>query len=134
MHVSIVALPMSDNDPSQGEDLSARLDNLKARLDKSPARDSQKNDKPASGDRAGIAQAMKLSSEFIAGVVVGALIGYAFDRFFGTSPWGLIFFLMIGFAAAVLNVMRAAGVVAESGMRLHKVREQADRDTDGGES
>jgi ATP synthase protein I len=29
----------------------------------------------------------------------------------GTSPWGMIVFLLLGFAAGVLNVMRAAGVV-----------------------
>jgi ATP synthase protein I len=32
------------------------------------------------------------------------------DRFLSTSPWGLIVFLLLGFAAGVLNVMRTAGV------------------------
>ena len=31
----------------------------------------------------------------------------------GISPWGLIVFLLLGFAAGVLNVMRAAGVVSD---------------------
>ncbi len=55
---------------------------------------------------------MKLSSEFIAGVVVGAALGWFIDRFAGTSPWGLIVFLLLGFAAGVLNVLRSAGKVA----------------------
>ena len=42
---------------------------------------------------------------------VGALLGWMLDRWLGISPWGLIVFLMLGFAAGVLNVMRAAGVV-----------------------
>ena len=47
------------------------------------------------------------------GVVVGAMIGWLLDRWLGISPWGLIVFLLLGFAAGVLNVMRAAGVVRE---------------------
>ena len=43
------------------------------------------------------------------------LIGWAIDRFAGTSPWGLIVFLLMGFGAGVLNVLRSAGVVAEQG-------------------
>lgn len=62
--------------------------------------------------RRGYAQAMKLSSEFISAVVVGAVLGYLFDRFVGTAPWGLIVLLLLGFGAGVLNVMRAAGKVA----------------------
>ncbi|GGD80230.1 MULTISPECIES: AtpZ/AtpI family protein [Rhizobium] len=62
--------------------------------------------------RKGYAQAMKLSSEFISAIVVGALLGYLLDRFVGTAPWGLIVLLLLGFCAGVLNVLRSAGVVA----------------------
>ncbi|MBS9719731.1 AtpZ/AtpI family protein [Tianweitania sp. BSSL-BM11] len=65
----------------------------------------------------GYGQAMKLSSEFISGVVVGAVLGWVVDHFAGTSPWGLIVFLLLGFGAGVLNVLRSAGLVAESGLR-----------------
>ena len=44
-------------------------------------------------------------------VLVGAAIGWLIDRGLGISPWGMIVFLLLGFAAGVLNVMRAAGVV-----------------------
>ena len=54
-----------------------------------------------------------MSTELVAGVVVGALIGWLLDRWLGISPWGLIVFLLLGFAAGVLNVMRAAGVVRD---------------------
>ena len=46
-------------------------------------------------------------------MLVGAVIGWLLDRWLGISPWGLIVFLLLGFAAGVLNVMRAAGVVRE---------------------
>jgi ATP synthase protein I len=49
-----------------------------------------------------------MSTEFIAGIVAGAGLGWLFDRALGTSPWGLMVFLMLGFAAGVFNLLRAA--------------------------
>lgn len=76
------------------------------------------------GDRtsatAGFGNALRLSSEFIAGILVGAALGWLFDYAAGTSPWGLIVLLLLGFGAGVLNVMRSAGVVADAGVRLSK--------------
>jgi hypothetical protein len=37
--------------------------------------------------------------------------GWLIDRWLGISPRGMIVFLLLGFAAGVLNVMRAAGVI-----------------------
>ncbi|NKN38530.1 F0F1 ATP synthase assembly protein [Agrobacterium sp. a22-2] len=74
--------------------------------------DEAARDERAEQSRKGYAQAMKLSSEFISAIVVGALLGYLFDYFVGTSPWGLIVLLLLGFCAGVLNVLRSAGVVA----------------------
>lgn len=67
------------------------------------------------GGLAGYGQAFKLSSEFIAGIAVGVGLGWVIDSLLGTSPWGLIIFLLLGFAAGVLNVLRSAGMVAQSG-------------------
>lgn len=71
-----------------------------------------------SGGVAGYGQALKLSSEFIAGIAVGAGLGWVIDRMAGTSPWGLIIFLLLGFGAGVLNVMRSAGMVADAGLKI----------------
>jgi ATP synthase protein I len=73
-----------------------------------------------SGRKTGYADAFRLSSEFIGGVVVGGAIGWIFDRVLGTSPWGLIVFLLLGFGAGVLNVLRSAGLASQgfgSGVR-----------------
>ena len=60
-----------------------------------------------------MALGFRLSSELIAGVVVGALLGWAFDRLLSTSPWGLIVFVLSGFIAGVVNVVRSAGVAPD---------------------
>jgi ATP synthase protein I len=107
-----------DQSSSDEAALSARLGSLDHRL--SEIRDTRKirTDQPGtgSGDGAARASAMalgfRLSSELIAGVVVGALIGWGFDRLLSTSPFGLIVFVLLGFTAGVVNVVRSAGVAA----------------------
>ena len=62
-------------------------------------------------DPSALARGFRLSTELVAGVLAGAGIGWVLDRWLGISPWGMIVFLLLGFAAGVLNVMRVAGVV-----------------------
>jgi ATP synthase protein I len=59
----------------------------------------------------GMAMALRLGADFVAGVVIGAALGWGFDKLLGTSPWGLVVFLLLGFAAGILSVMRSAGLV-----------------------
>lgn len=68
---------------------------------------------PQASGLSGFGQAMKVGSEFVAGVIVGFVIGYTIDRLLGTGPWGMIVFLLLGFAAGTLNVMRSAGVAKD---------------------
>jgi len=82
---------------------------------RSPAPDG--NAQGGTSGASGYGKALRLSGEFIAGIVVGAGLGWFIDRLAGTSPWGLIVFLLLGFAAGVLNVLRVAGMVAEAGIR-----------------
>src|SRR3977135_1930410 len=107
-----------DKSPDEAA-LSARLGSLDHRLSEIRGNRKTSTDQPGSesGDGAARASAMargfRLSSELIAGVVVGAVIGWGFDRLLSTSPWGLIVFFLLGFAAGVINVMRSAGVVPD---------------------
>jgi ATP synthase protein I len=90
--------------------LAARLQNLSERLGQAEGRRSEETGDRAAASASGYARGFRLSTELVAGVVVGAGLGWLIDRWLGISPWGLIVFLMLGFAAGVLNVMRAAGV------------------------
>jgi ATP synthase protein I len=99
--------------PDDEAALSARLQRLGDRL-------TQVNRPPENGtgprqttDTSAIARGFRLSTELVAGVLVGAAIGWLLDKWLGISPWGLIVFLLLGFAAGVLNVMRAAGIVQD---------------------
>ena len=62
-------------------------------------------------DEAALSARSKRLGERLAGVLIGAGIGWVLDKWLGITPWGMIVFLLLGFAAGVLNVMRAAGVV-----------------------
>ncbi|WP_162651998.1 AtpZ/AtpI family protein [Lentilitoribacter sp. Alg239-R112] len=73
--------------------------------------DDEKEAADKSEERQGYGLAIKLSSEFIAAIFVGALLGYLLDTYAGTAPWGMIVFLLLGFAAGVLNVLRSIGAV-----------------------
>jgi ATP synthase protein I len=101
--------------PADEAALSARLERLGHRLDQvGPGRASDPGPARSSADASAAASAwargFRLSSELVAGVVVGAGLGWLLDRWLGTTPWGLMVFLLLGFAAGVLNVMRSAGV------------------------
>ncbi|HLZ06338.1 MAG TPA: AtpZ/AtpI family protein [Bradyrhizobium sp.] len=103
-----------DKSPDEAA-LSARLGSLDRRL--SEVRDNRKieTDQPGGQSEDGAARAsamaigLRLSSELVAGVVVGAVIGWGFDRLLSTSPFGLIVFVLLGFVAGVVNVVRSAG-------------------------
>lgn len=102
------------NEPPDDEAaLSARLQRLGNRLAKTNRPSENGSGPRQTTDPSAIARGFRLSTELVAGVLVGAAIGWLLDRWLGISPWGLIVFLLLGFVAGVLNVMRAAGVVRD---------------------
>jgi ATP synthase protein I len=98
--------------PADEAALSARLRRLGEQLGRvQPGRRAESSpDQPAGSDPSAMARGFRLSTELVAGVLVGAAFGWGLDYLLGISPWGMIVFLLLGFAAGVLNVMRAAGV------------------------
>ena len=59
----------------------------------------------------GMAYGMRLASELVAAVVVGGLLGVGLDRWLGTWPWLFLVLFLLGFAAGVLNVVRATSAL-----------------------
>jgi ATP synthase protein I len=97
--------------PTTDGGLSERFKRLETELDRkrstAPRRDTGTGE-PSSGPSA-MGRAFRLSTEFVAGVIAGGGLGYLLDRAAGTSPWGLMIFLLLGFGAGIYNVMRASG-------------------------
>ena len=62
-----------------------------------------KNDNPSS-----IGTAFKLSTELVAAVAVGAIIGFILDKTFDTKPWFILIFFFVGVIAGITNVIRSA--------------------------
>ena len=52
--------------------------------------------------------AFRLGTELVAAVVVGTIIGFILDNWFGTKPWFIIIFFFIGVIAGIMNVIRVA--------------------------
>ncbi|MBB3174705.1 ATP synthase protein I [Endobacter medicaginis] len=64
---------------------------------------------PAQGDAGtgqGIGLALRLAAELVAGLVAGLAIGWGLDRWLHTRPIFIIVFVILGFAAGIVNVMR----------------------------
>jgi len=102
------------NEPPDDEAaLATRLQGLGKRLAQANRPSENGSGPRQAADPSAIARGFRLSTELVAGVLVGAAIGWLLDRWLGISPWGLIVFLLLGFAAGVLNVMRAAGILRE---------------------
>ena len=55
-----------------------------------------------------IGQAFKLSTELVAAVLVGTIIGFILDNWFDTKPWLIITFFFVGVVAGITNVIRSA--------------------------
>ena len=100
---------MSDNSGQDGKSKSdARLDSLDMQLKaarKAEAIRSGKDQVPAKGMR----QGNRVLTELIAGPAGGALVGWLFDRFLGTTPWLLLVCMFLGIAVAFRNIIKISG-------------------------
>tara|TARA_Y100000590_G_scaffold431194_1_gene545694 strand:+ start:169 stop:450 length:282 start_codon:yes stop_codon:yes gene_type:complete len=83
------------------KDLETRLKIAKSKL---------KNKKIKNTDEKGVflGNAFKLGTELVAAVVVGVIIGFILDNWFGTKPILIIVFFLFGSTAGILNVIKAA--------------------------
>ncbi|MEN3930377.1 AtpZ/AtpI family protein [Microvirga sp. W0021] len=102
-----------EKDNSVDANLTERLSSLDKRLN-SINQERETKEKPPEQqaiNQNAVAQAFRLSAEFVSGVLAGGAIGWLVDKLFGSAPWGLIVFLLLGFCAGMLNLLRASGAL-----------------------
>ena len=90
------------------------LNNFKTRLKiaKKKLKNSSKNLDNV-GNASSMGSAFKLSTDLVAHVAVGTIIGFILDNWFDTKPWLMIFFFFLGSAAGILNVIKVAKKMQE---------------------
>tara|TARA_B100000427_G_scaffold107223_1_gene88889 strand:+ start:142 stop:420 length:279 start_codon:yes stop_codon:yes gene_type:complete len=77
---------------------------LKIAKSKAKTRESVKN----SESKSGMGVAFKMSTELVSAVLVGTIIGFILDNWFGTKPWLILIFFFVGVTAGIMNVFRSA--------------------------
>lgn len=98
----------------------ARLDRKLADVQGRRGADQQPEADPRQMQQVG--KAWSLAIEMVAAVAVSLFIGWWVDRWFGTAPWGLLGFILLGVAAALWSAIRTALVM--------QARQQADAAAD----
>ena len=83
-------------------------DQFKARLEIAKSKILKKNKGSKQSSSSNIGVAFKLSTEMVAAVIVGTIIGFILDNWFGTKPWLILIFFFVGVVAGILNVIRSA--------------------------
>ena len=83
-------------------------DPFKTRLEIAKSKISKKNLYNKKNDPSPVGTAFKLSTELVSAVAVGTIIGFIFDKTFGTKPWFILIFFFVGVIAGITNVIRSA--------------------------
>ena len=83
-------------------------DNFKTRLEIAKNKISRKNKHSKNQQTSSFGVAFKLSTELVDAVVVGTIIGFILDDWFGTKPWLILIFFFVGVIAGILNVIKSA--------------------------
>ena len=111
-------------------DLSKRIAEFESR------QQEERRHRKAKLPTGGMALAGRVTTELVAGVVVGTFIGWAFDNWLGTTPTLMVVFFFLGSAAGMMNVWRAltgrgmaAGFVNEKSLQADE--NKADEQNNG---
>jgi len=83
-------------------------DQFKTRLEIAKNKILKKTRVSKQSSSSNIGVAFKLSTEMVAAVIVGTIIGFILDNWFGTKPWLILIFFFVGAIAGILNVIRSA--------------------------
>ena len=81
---------------------------FKTRLEIAKKKISNKNIGSKNEKNSNFGEAFKMSTELVAAVVVGTIIGFILDEWFGTKPWLILIFFFVGVIAGITNVIKSA--------------------------
>ncbi|MBD3677990.1 MAG: AtpZ/AtpI family protein [Rhodobacteraceae bacterium] len=83
-----------------------RLKQLEERIEKAKGTQAPKPHMEEHYSQANLAWRMVI--ELVSGLGLGFAIGYGLDGLFGTKPWLMVLFILLGFAAGVNVMLRTA--------------------------
>ena len=83
-------------------------DQFKTRLEIAKNKLFKRNYYNKNDQKSSIGQALSMSTELVAAVAVGTIIGFILDNTFGTKPWLILIFFFVGVIAGIVNVFRSA--------------------------
>ena len=89
-------------------ELGTRLKIAKKKANKNSFTNNKKNTSSSLGT------ALKLSTEMVAAVMVGSIMGFILDSWFDSKPWLTIIFFFAGSAAGILNVIKSAKLMQKN--------------------
>jgi len=97
---------VDDNQPPRAED--ARLQDVGARLKAmhDAVAEKEEAEREVEGSAQGVGVGFRIGIELVAGVLVGAGLGWFIDSKLETKPIFMLAFIALGFAASVLSVLR----------------------------
>ena len=114
--------------PQPDETSEERLRRLDTRVE--PLEASRVKAQPGTGDLRGAAQGYRFLAEVVGGVLGGVGLGWLFDTFVHTAPWGMIVGLLVGAGAsivfAVAQANKSANAAAEQAGPLPSVPDDED--------
>ncbi len=100
----------SDDSGQDGLDREdPRITSLNQRLDAAKRDEAIRSGKSGQGQGKGYSQGNRVLSQLIGGPVGGAIIGWLFDRLFGTAPVLLLVMMALGIVVAFRNIIKISG-------------------------
>lgn len=117
--------------PEEREAFKRRASELGARLEKVRSEARSKSGAARSDNappKGALGEALRIPTELVVGIAVGAFVGKVLDDQFGTAPWLLIVFVAVGFVAALMNIIRIAKRVQAEAEQLQREAPAAPED------
>ncbi len=101
----------TDREPQSPQD--ARLTSLDERLKRAERVESERRPNPLDSSTVIRTAGMRVAQGLIGMPLGGAIVGWLLDRLVDTAPWIMLALMFIGFAGAVLDLMKSSKTGAD---------------------